>query len=166
MKKLLSQTVWHDLFEAGIFFKALNSVWETLGGIFLLTRLHTWLTHIFVLVGKVQLLGDRDDFIFRAITTQTEHLSVVSTRNFVGLYLLFHGLANAFLAYNLFRKHLWSYPVMIGFISLFLVYQIYRLTHTHSVVLLGVTLFDIAFIILTWHEYTYQLKQKALQIDA
>ena len=157
----MKQAYWHELFEIGVLFKAFNSVWETLGGIFLLTRLHSWLAHFFVIFSRAELLGDRDDFLVHIANTQIQHLNVDSTRTFVGIYLLFHGLMNAFLAYHLYKKHLWSYPVMIVFITTFLVYQLYRLVHTQSLVLLLVTLFDICFIYLTWHEYKYQQKRHA-----
>ena len=160
--RLLKQKIWHDLFEAGIFLKALNSIWEMLGGLFLLTRLHTWLTRAFVMFSNTQLLGDHDDFIFRTINTQLHNLDVVNVRTFVGIYLLFHGVMNAFLAYNLFRSRLWAYPLSLAFVSIFFIYQLYRLYHTHSVVLLLVSLFDIFFIILTWHEYTYQKKRQGV----
>lgn len=161
MTRFFKQQIWHDLFEAGVFVKALNSAWELLGGIFLLTRLHTWLTYIVVFMSNSQLLGDRDDLIFRTINAQLSHLDVVSTRTFVGFYLLFHGMMNAFLAYNLFRNRLWAYPTMIAFISLFMVYQLYRLYHTHSLFLLAITIFDIGFIILTYHEWQYQKKRRS-----
>ncbi len=165
MTRLLQQKIWHDLFEAGVALKAINSVWETLGGIFLLTRLHTWLTHLFVFFSRSQLLGDRDDFLFKVVDTQIQHLNVVDTRTFVGLYLLFHGLMNAFLAYNLYRNRLWSYPVSMAFVSIFLFYQLYRLVHTHSLTLLLVSIFDLVFIVLTWHEYQYQKKRAVISVQ-
>ena len=160
MARILKQKIWHELFEVGVLFKAVNSVWETLGGIFLLTRLHDWLATLFIFISNTQLLGDHDDLLFREVHTQLAHLNVVSTRTFVGLYLLFHGVMNAFLAYNLYRNRLWAYPTMIGFVSLFFVYQLYRLSHTHSPLLLVVSIFDILFIILTWHEWRYQHKRR------
>ena len=156
MTRFLKQKIWHRLFEVGVALKALNSAWETLAGVFLLTRLHSWLSYIIIFFGRSQLLGGRDDFLFKLLSDQIRHLDVVSVRTFVGIYLLFHGLMNAFLAYNLYRNRLWAYPVMIVFISLFMLYQVYRLFHTHSVVLFGVTLFDFVFIFLTWHEYQTQ----------
>ena len=156
MARLLKHKIWHELFEAGVVFKALNALWEFLGGIFLLTRLHNWLGIIFIYISNSELLGDHDDILFRALTTELHHLDVGPTRIFVGIYLLFHGTMNAFLAYNLFRNRLWAYPTMITFVSLFMVYQMYRLFHTHSLILLAITIFDIFFIVLTWHEWQYQ----------
>ncbi len=147
------------MFEIGVLFKAFNSTWETLSGIFLLTRLHSWLSRLLVTFSRAQLLGDGDGFLSRTAHSQLQHLGTDSTRTFVGIYLLFHGLMNAFLAYHLYKKHLWAYPVMIMFITTFLFYQIYRLVHTQSLVLLLVTLFDIGFIFLTWNEYQHQRRR-------
>src|SRR5205807_89789 len=107
-----------------------------------------------------ELLGDRDDLLFRFAQRHLVELSV-GTRTFVGIYLLFHGLMNMFLAYNLYRNRLWAYPLSIAFTSVFFIYQMYRLTHTHSLILLVATVFDIFFILLTWHEYQHQLQKSA-----
>ena len=163
MATFLNQKYWHELFEAGVAFKALNSIWEVLGSIFLLTRLHSWLTHAFVYLSNSELLGDHDDALFHFINSQVAHLDVASTRTFVGLYLLFHGFMNAFLAYNLYRNRLWAYPFSIAFTSLFLVYQLYRLAHTHSPLLLFITILDVFFIILTVHEYRFQKEKQRLK---
>jgi len=156
MRQWLAQRYWHELFEAGVLLKALNSVWEILGGVFLLTFARGWVPRLFIFFSSRELLGDREDFLFQFVSTQVNHLAVDGTRIFAGIYLLFHGLMNAFLAYNLFRNRLWAYPVMLAFVSVFFVYQVYRLYHTHSLLLLAISVFDIAFIVLTVHEYRYQ----------
>ena len=165
MATFFKQRYWHELFEAGVAFKAINSVWEVLGSVFLLTRLHSWFTQTLIYLINSELLGDRDDLLFHVVQGQVVHLTVGSTRIFVGLYLLFHGVMNAFLAYNLYRNRLWSYPISILFTSLFFFYQVYRLLHTHSPLLLFITILDIFFVILTWHEWRYQ-KKRAAQIEA
>jgi len=160
MTRFLKQKYWHELFEAGVALKAFNSVWETAGGILLLTGLHSWLSRGFVFITSSTFFGERNEFIFRVLDSQLHHLNVVSTRTFVGAYLLFHGIMNAFLAYNLYRNRLWAYPTMIVFSSIFFVYQVFRLLHTHSLMLLAVSVFDIAFIILTWHEWRHQTHKR------
>ena len=146
----MAQKFWHQLFEAGVFLKALNSLWETTAGLFVLTITYPVLLDWFVFFSFVE---------FGFISDRVDHLSL-STKNFVGFYLLFHGVINMFLAYNLFRNRLWAYPASMIIIGLFLTYQVYRLAHTHSLILLFLTLFDIAYLVLTWHEYNYQLKRK------
>ncbi len=157
--KWLRETYWHQLFEAGVFFKALNSTWETLTGIFLLTALRNWFTHTFIYVGVSEFLGSRDDFPFTYAQNHLMHVPP-SSRVFIGVYLLFHGLMNAFLSYNLYRDRLWAFPVSMSFTSAFFIYQVYRLAHTHSPLLLVISILDIAFIVLTWHEYKRQEKKQ------
>lgn len=154
--RILSQKFWHDLFNAGVFLKALNSVWETGAGLFLLLNTHAMFSGRPFLFIREEFLGGRGDMLFRFTSQHLNTLSV-STKNFIGLYLLLHGLLNMFLAYNLYKNRLWAYPAAMAVVSLFLVYQIYRLFHTHSLILLGVTMFDVTFVILTWHEYRTQI---------
>jgi uncharacterized membrane protein len=146
---------WHQLFEAGVFLKAVNSVWETASGALLLLSANSLLhIHFFPFV-REEFLGGRGDQLFRLAAGHLNAMSV-STKNFIGAYLLLHGLLNMFLAYNLYKNRLWAYPFAIGAVSLFLVYQIYRLLHTHSLILLCVTVFDMCFVYLTWREYIHQ----------
>ncbi|MBY0472999.1 DUF2127 domain-containing protein [Patescibacteria group bacterium] len=159
IRRVFTQKFWHELFEAGILLKALNSVWETAAGLYLLWSVHPLIRSGFVFFSREEFLGGHDDFIFRFIADHLNQLSV-STKNFVGLYLLFHGLLNMFLSYNLYKNRLWAYPVSMGITGIFLVYQGYRLFHTHSIILLCITIFDIVFIYLTWHEYRYQLHKR------
>lgn len=139
--RVFTQKFWHQLFEAGIALKALNSVWQTFLGTFLLVHTHKPM---------------------RAVEFANNHLENFSdgTRIFAGVYLLFHGLLNMFLVYNLYKNRLWAYPFAIIVVSFFALYQVYRFTYTYSVALLLLTLFDIIFIVLTWHEYEHQKKHR------
>jgi uncharacterized membrane protein len=56
---------------------------------------------------------------------------------------------------GLLREKLGYYPAAIAVFVLFVMYQIYRYTFTHSIWLLLITLLDIVVIWLTWHEYRY-----------
>lgn len=156
----MKQPFWHKLFEAGVALKAFNSVWETLAGILLLTKAHVWFTHILVGASHATFLGDEHPLVAHLLNGSVEHLATNSTRIFIGAYFLFHGIINAFLSYYLFRNRLWAYPVAILLSALFLAYQIARLTQTHSLTLLIVSVSDIAFIYLIWHEYRYQRSLK------
>ncbi len=138
---LFTQRFWHQLFEAGIALKGLNGVWQTI-------------------VGSLLLLHSQQPV--RALQFANNHLDNFSdsTRIFAGVYLLFHGVLNIFLVYNLYKNRLWAYPFAMIVVSIFTVYQVYRFLHTHSLVLLCLTAFDIAFLVLTWHEYQHQKKRR------
>jgi uncharacterized membrane protein len=47
---------------------------------------------------------------------------------------------------------------MIVFLVVFIVYQVYRMTFAFSIGLLGLTVFDIAVVWLTYREYMKQLE--------
>jgi uncharacterized membrane protein len=80
---------------------------------------------------------------------------MIGTQVFVALYLLSHGSIKLWLIIALLREKLWYYPTAIVIFGLFIVYQLYRFSFTHSVWLLLVTAVDIIVIALTWHEYKY-----------
>ena len=48
---------------------------------------------------------------------------------------------------------MWAYPAAIGAFVLFLVYQLYRYTHTSSAWLLVLSVVDVCVIVITWLEY-------------
>ena len=53
----------------------------------------------------------------------------------------------------LWREKLWAFPVALWFIALFVVYEIYRFTHTHSIALLIFALLDVCVAWFIWREY-------------
>jgi uncharacterized membrane protein len=80
---------------------------------------------------------------------------------FVSLYLLSHGLTKVILVVALWMNALWAYPLTIVVFAAFSVYQMYRYSFTHSIVLLLLTIFDIAIIYLTWMEWREQETERA-----
>ena len=62
---------------------------------------------------------------------------------FGGLYLLSHGVVKIVLATALLRNKLWAYPWMIGFLGVFVIYQLYRIALIPTVGLIALTVFDV-----------------------
>jgi uncharacterized membrane protein len=60
------------------------------------------------------------------------------------------------LVLGLWMNKLWAYPLRIAVFAAFCVYQVYRYTHTYSVWMLLLTIFDLALIYLTWEKYKQQ----------
>ena len=89
-----------------------------------------------------------------------QHLSV-GTQQFAAIYLLGHGAIKLWLIAGLLRERLGYFPVSIGVFGLFIAYQLYRCTITHSVWLLLMTALDGVVIALTWHEYRYLRSKQA-----
>ena len=150
---------WRKIFELGVFIKGLNGTWETIAGLFVL------------IIGKAR-FGSMFSFLMRGELIENPHDSLINTvvqalqnfggaKTFIGLYFLIHGVTNIFLSIQLYRDRLWAYLVTIGVMIIFITYQIHRISLYHSRFLMAVTVYDILFIILTWHEYQYQKKLRA-----
>ena len=95
---------------------------------------------------------DANDFIFQTVYALLEDHSFTVTY-FVAGYLFFWGCIDVFLSIFLLRHKLWAFPVSITLISLFILYSVFRLAHTHSLVLLSVICIDIAILYLINYEY-------------
>ncbi|WP_337142528.1 DUF2127 domain-containing protein [Mesorhizobium sp. Cs1299R1N1] len=84
--------------------------------------------------------------------TMASHFSV-STQHFYAFYLLSHGLVQIALVAALLKRRLWAYPASLAALLLFIIYQLYRFSYTHSAGLIVLTLFDLLVVWLVWHEY-------------
>ncbi|TMV55178.1 DUF2127 domain-containing protein, partial [Thioclava sp. BHET1] len=73
--------------------------------------------------------------------------------HFWGIYLLIHGIVKLCVVAGLALEILWAYPASILVLIAFILYQLERFTHTHSIVLIALTAFDLVVIWLAWHEY-------------
>lgn len=72
---------------------------------------------------------------------------------FVAFYFFFWGVVDVVLSYNLLHRKQWAFPVSFAVIGVFIGYELFRFSHTHSVILLGVTILDAAILWLIWREY-------------
>ena len=141
----------HRFFIVGILLKAFDGVLEILGGIALLFS--GALAHTAALLIQHELIEDPSD----ALATHLQQFIplLAGSSLFATIYLLSHGVIKLFLAAGLLSNKLWAYPTAIVVFVLFVVYQMYRYTFTHSPWLIVFTVIDIAVIWLTWHEYRY-----------
>jgi len=148
----------HRLFEVSILLKGLHALLELVGGLFLLfvstgtiAQILTWLTHD-------ELVEDPHDIVARYFIHAGEQLS--AGKQFASLYLLSHGIIKLALVIGLLKNKLWAYPWSITVLGLFMIYQVYRYTHTHALGLILLTLFDAVVLWLIWHEYRLVAKSR------
>lgn len=99
------------------------------------------------------------DFINHHLAQGVEHLST-NGKYFVAFYLIGHGFVKLFLILGLIKEKLWSYLVFIAIMIGFIVYEFYRYSFTHSISLFILTVVDILFVILVYHEYNILRKAK------
>lgn len=152
-KKLsVNNNIFHKSFEIGILIKAIDGVFEIIGGILLmflnpsrLSKLIAWLT-------QHELSEDPRDVIANFMIALSSKFTI-STQNFGIFYLISHGTVKLILIIFLWKRKIWAYPLTIVSLILFIIYQIYRYTLNPSIGLVMLTVFDIIMIILTFIEY-------------
>jgi uncharacterized membrane protein len=139
----------HQAFEITIALKGVGAVIEAvLGAVLILTTRVTDLIYVLI---QNELLDDPNDFFAthaRALFHPSHEAQI-----FGGIYLLSHGIVKAFLVVGLLRNKPWAYPASLAVFSLFILYQMTRWLHTHSVWLLLLTIVDLIVMWLIWHEY-------------
>ena len=143
---------WHWFFEWSLIIKALNGVWQTFFGIFVLHSNKEVFNRLIYFLGRRELSIDPNDKLMNFLLTFANNISN-NTKIFIALYILFHGLLNLFVVIQLYRNRLWAYIFSIWIIYFLMLYQIYRAVVHHSLFLALITIFDGLFIILVWHEY-------------
>ncbi len=154
----------HLAFQISLIVKGIFALLEILGGVAAYFVSQQFLLSLILAVTRDELTEDPTDIVVRYLL-QTAHDFSLSTRYFTSIYLLSHGVIKAVLIVGLLRERLWYYPVAIVVFVSFIVYQLYRFNHTHSIWLLLITLLDIIVIWLTWHEYRYlQRHSSALSV--
>jgi len=150
----------HEIFLVSLILKGLGSILEIGGGLlFLFTGK---ITDALSSLAQAELLENPNDFV----GNQIQHWLPYWTghaQTFGAIYLLSHGIVKTFLVAGLLRNKAWAYPATLTVLGLFIIYQLYRLTFGYSLFLIGLTVFDIFLIILTWHEY--QLVRKHLPLE-
>jgi uncharacterized membrane protein len=150
------------VFDVSITLKGLDGVLEVIGGLLLLFLTPHRLNAIVVFLTQHELSQDPTDFLATHLLSYAQRYTA-STALFLAVYLLSHGIIKIIIVVALLQQRLWSYPLAIVFLSLFIVYQIYRLALHMSLGLLALTLFDIFIVGLTVVEYR---KHRARVVEA
>ena len=161
---LLTRTIFRTTFRTGITLKGIDGVLETIGGALLLLMHPAEVNAMLRVLCQHELSRDPQDFIAIHVLRASETL-LGSNRLFASMYLLSHGVTKAALVVALWMNALWAYPLTIFVFAAFSVYQMYRYSHTHSMAMLLLTVFDVALIYLTWLEWQEQWALRANRIQ-
>ena len=147
----------HAVFEVSLLLKAILAILEIVAGVLTFFVTPQLLLNILHRITQVEFIQDRGDMVANYLLHAAQSLSI-SSLHFAAFYLLIHGIVKLWVIIGLWRKKLGYYPAAIVIFSLFIVYQLYRYTFTHSVLLILITVLDVVVIVLTVLEYR-QLRQ-------
>ena len=139
-------------FRAGIAIKGFDGLLECIGGVLIWFVKPSSLNEFFRVAVLHDLPGKYDEIILAHLFHWTQSLAQ-GGKVFASAYLITHGLSKAILVAGLWMNKLWAYPLTIVVFGIFCVYQMHRYTHTHSIFLVLLTIFDLILMYLTWKEY-------------
>lgn len=144
-----------DLFyNISLLLKGISASIETLAGFLSIFVTQNFLLRVASFLTQDEITEDPHDrfahFLFNTARQFSNH-----ERWFVVWYLLTHGVVKLLLVLGLYYKKLWAYPLSLAVLMFFIVYQVQRYLHTHSIWLLVLTIFDIVMMWLIWKEYKF-----------
>lgn len=146
------ERIVHVLFDISVIGKGVDGVLEIVGGAVLFFISPMKIHGIVSALTQHELSKDPHDLVATYLLNSTQHLSG-GAQVFAATYLLWHGAVKLALVTALLLKQRWAYPSAILAFLLFLAYQLYRYSHTHSSELLVLSVVDVFVIALTWLEY-------------
>jgi uncharacterized membrane protein len=130
----------------------MDGVLEFVGGLVFLFLTHGALEKYARIVFKGELAEDPHDIIANYLINLAAHTSR-STEFFAAIFLLVHGAIKISIVTGLYLRKLWIYPLAEIVLSVFVVYQLYRFSHTLSVLLIFLSIIDIFIIFLIRTEH-------------
>ncbi len=150
----------HQVFQLSVTLKGAHAVLEVIGGLLLAFASTSAITRLVTLLTHEELAEDPRDHVANYLLHSAQHLSI-GGKTFAAVYLLSHGIIKVLLVAALLRSKLWAYPVSLVVLGLFILYQVYRFTFTHSFGLIALSIFDVFVLVLIWHEYSLMRRHLA-----
>lgn len=142
-------------FLVTLILKGVDGALELVAGVALLLVSPAQLEAVARSLTRHELREDPHDPIANALVHYATTLNVSAT-TFGAIYLLAHGIVKVVLVFAVLRDKLWAYPWLIGFLVVFIGYQVYELFVHASWGLAALTAFDIVMVLLTVQEYRVQ----------
>ncbi|WP_328617897.1 DUF2127 domain-containing protein [Amycolatopsis sp. NBC_00355] len=152
-------TATERFFRIAIAIKGLDGALQVVGALvlaFIPASTVSGFTHAVI---TRDLLGDPSGTLARHLESATENFLHGDTKTFAVAYLLAHGLIKLGLVWALARKIVPAYPIAAVVLAAFVVYEIWRAIHTHSIALPFFAALDVLIIVLVLREYR-QLKRE------
>ena len=158
MSSQTTKNILHDSFRVGITIKGFDGILEIVAGIALWFVSPVKMSAFIKTLTEHMLTRIPHGFISRHLIAASQSFNNDS-REFAAYYLLSHGFVKVVLVVCLWMNRLWAYPLTIAVFGLFMLYQLHRFMHTHSVSMILLTIFDALLIYLTWVEFKQQEKR-------
>jgi uncharacterized membrane protein len=147
----------HLAFRLSLFAKGAFAIAEIVGGVLAYFVSQDFLYYLASTVTQNELTEDPNDILGNFLLHLAQGFSI-GAQHFTAYYLVSHGVVKLFLIAGLLKRVMWAYPAALIVFTLFIIYQLFRYSVTHSPWLIVISLLDLIVIALTWHEYRYMKK--------
>lgn len=141
----------HRFFKLTILIKGIDGILDIIASLVLLFSASNFIANIVPFFARKELLEDPKDVIANYLLNISQN-TLPDTRLFIIIYLAIHGLIKIGLALALNGNSYRAYKISEIILIIFVGYQAYRFSHTHSLILLMFTLLDIIIIFLVHSE--------------
>ncbi len=150
-----------DTYYISLILKGLSGIFEAIGAVVILIfnppRLHYFLE----LVAQTEFAHRHHAFV-NGITTHISNGYTVQLRYFLFVYLLVHAAVKLVSVVGLFMNKRWAYPFALITLGLMMLYQLYEIIFVKpTVIMVGLTIFDIAVLAMIWREYQLRILKPA-----
>lgn len=151
----------HLAFMTSLFMKGIYSSSEVITGVLIaLTPQATIISYVNFLT-TLETSSESSSLFLPILLLITKEISI-SSQSFVSLYLIIHGSTKLLLITGLVRGQRWAYLTTFIIFPLFIMYELYRFSWSHSPWLLAATTLNVLIIILTMTEYHFSKRHSTI----
>lgn len=157
-------TATDRLFKIAVILKGIDGGVQLLGGLLLIVIPPAAITGLANAVITRDLLGDPNGTLAQHLQTAASNFAgggEGGTRLFAIIYLLAHGVIKLGLMWALLRKIMIAFPIGVVVLTGFVVYEVWRAVHTHSIALPIFAALDAVIIVLVLREYLKLRRERA-----
>jgi uncharacterized membrane protein len=141
------------LFKIAVVLKGIDGGVQLIGGLLLIVIPPAAITGLANAIITRDLLGDPSGTLAQHLQTAAGNFAGGGTRLFAIIYLLAHGVIKLALVWALLKRILWAFPVGVVVLGAFVVYEVWRAVHTHSITLPIFAALDVLIIVLVIREF-------------
>lgn len=147
------KNIFDKVFEYGILIKGIDGLIELVTAIALIFLSPRRLQGLVVFATHRELAHDPNDFIANFLIHQS-HNFTNSAQLFFIVYLAIHAAVKIVSVAGLLRNKMWAYPFSLITLGALTLYQVYDIIFgAGSILVILLTIFDIAILALIWREF-------------
>jgi uncharacterized membrane protein len=149
------------MFAIAVTIKGIDGGLQFLGALMLLVIPPTLITGVANTIITRDLLGDPSGSLATHLASAADSFANGSTRWFAIGYLFAHGVIKLVLVWALVKRVMGAFPIAVLVLAAFVVYEVWRAVHTHSVALPIFAALDVVIIVLVIREYLKLRRERA-----